>query len=207
MLEYWDQLAASGPDGITDIESGRDLNRLPASTLPGAHGLSFVPVSADDGAGDVFDSVQMHERQNLEIYGQVTGVADTPQAALWDAAAYFAHRLPLDYEHRDLILAWTETGKLAESGKEFGLSRFAAYRAITKFCRLAGLDYEQLMSSADIYRGAVGPDTYVDPCVKVGKVCTCPVRRLSKAEIARLTYTPPLPRADHYEPEWTLEDA
>jgi hypothetical protein len=191
LQDYWDQLAADGPDGITDIESGRDLNRFPASTLPGAHGLSFVPLVSEDDAGESFDSVQLHEQQNVSIYGQATGVADTPQAVLWDDAAYFAHRLPPDDEHRDLIVRWTETGKLTETAKEFGLSRFAAYRAITKFCRLAGLDYDQLMASADIYRGAVGPDTFADPCVKVAGRCTCPVRRLSATETKNLTYKPP----------------
>lgn len=190
----WDARAAAGPDGIVDIESGRDLNKFPTSSLPGSHGLSFVPLSAEDADGETFDALQMHEETNASIYGEPTGVADTPQAKAWQDAAYRAHRLPQHYDRRAVIIDWADTGKLSETAAAHGLSIFSARRALVKFCREEGLDYDELMSSADIYRGQIGPDDFVDPCIKSNGRCTCPVRRLSKKEIRALDYTPPRKR-------------
>jgi hypothetical protein len=198
----WDDEAKRS--GLKDIESGRDSNRYPTSTLPGAHGLAFVPLSAESN-GDGFDSTHLHEQANADIFGEPTAVADTPQALLWRDVAATAHRLPAGYRHRSLVLDWATNGKITTQARKHGIGRFSALRSIKRFCREHGFDYDQLSSSADVTRGH---DDFVDPCVKDDNgYCVCAGPRPRSAPLKWSKPKAPPVRRDVYEPEWTYEDA
>jgi hypothetical protein len=167
-------------DGFVDVEGGRDLNHLNATTLPGSGSLSFVSTTAE-GPDGLFDATELFEVDNDAVYGGFTSVANTSQAVLWRKVMGAAHDLPSNYKHRAFLIDWaTSGGKRRAAARRAGIPINIARGDTARFCARIGVEEIALFTSANPARS-----------MKPEAPTPAPVRRLSKREIARLQYTPP----------------
>jgi hypothetical protein len=149
-----------------DIENGKDLAELPASTLPGSGSIGFVPI-ASTGDGETWEPAS-----------DVT-VANTEQAAMWRRLADAAWSLPPNYKRRRFLIDWaTSDGNRDGAARRHGLTKDVARDAVSLFLRRTGVAETLVFRGARSQARAALPDPP-------------PVRRLSKKEIASLPYRAP----------------
>lgn len=181
LQRVWDDILKLAD--FVDIEKGRDLNLMDASTFRGAsdggHGMEVcqVPMTSNclrPGMED-YSSPGYFRASELETH---EGFADAPQARMWAVLSRAAHDLPVESGLRDLLVDVTTTGEIDQAAKRHGLNRETVRIKVRRLCEAVGIDYANLLASARPRRPE--PQTQA-----------APVRRLSRREIKRLQYSPP----------------
>lgn len=179
LQEEWD--ARLKMTDFVDIERGRDLNSMDASTFrgvsDGGHGMEVMLVDPMPGvvaSGGEQPSIY-HSSSQLD-----TGehFADAPQARLWALLSQAANDLPREAKLRSLLVDITTCGEIFPAAERHGVDRKAAARRMRRLCNAVGVDYDQIFASPRPRR----PPQPVE---------AAPVRRLSRVEIRALRYTPP----------------
>jgi hypothetical protein len=178
---YDAELRASG---FRDIEDGSDLNLIDGSTFRrpsnGGHGAE-VKIGCGVGTGRSSGYSQRMGIMHSDGLADDVSVFDSPRARAWMRFSQAAHELPTDAEMRAILIDVADTGSLTESSIRNGVSERTVYDRVTRLCAAIGIGRRCLL-------GAV-TDTAAPP-----EPMVTPARRLTKKEIRRLNYEPPMAR-------------
>ena len=152
--------------GHVDVERFMDMNKLPISTMPRAHG----PFLYDPEESDEFD--QENDSSNGIEY---ESLADTDKARFWREVTHKATAMPTKDPLYKLANAFAEQGSFAAAARQCRTSKAAAEAKLKKWLKQNGL------------KDATG----LTRRTRTEKVKPEPVRQLSKSEIKRLDYQSP----------------
>lgn len=107
----------------TDIERGQDFNKLPATTMPRAHGPFLFEPDSDE----------------LDMDGASMPLEDTDNAAYWREIGRKANSLPKNWKGRAMILTFADSGSLHTARIAHGLTRWKARSLLASFLEWAEL--------------------------------------------------------------------
>ncbi len=152
--------------GHVDVERFMDMNKLPISTMPRAHG----PFLYDPEESDEYD--QENDSSNGIEY---TSLADTDKALFWRRVTHLAAALPIASPMRKLANAFADLGSFAAAARQCRTSKQKAEAKLRAWLKLNGLK-----EATGLVRRP-----------RVEKTEPAPVKVLSKNQIKQLGYLSP----------------
>jgi hypothetical protein len=151
-------------------------------TFPGitANGVGFTSLQQTNN-GEPFDATHLFESDALATHGHAA-VAETTHATFWRKFSHAAHALRDHDQAKPFLVALGDCGYIKHAAKQANVTMIQARHWLNGFCADHGFDRRRVY-----YKRSAAP---VDP-YQPG-----PVRHLSKSEIKRLKYTPPIKAGD-----------
>jgi hypothetical protein len=151
-------------------------------TFPGitAKGAGFTSLTQIND-GEPFDATHLFESDALAAHGHAA-VAETTHATFWRKFSQAAHALRDHDQAKPFLVVLGECGYVKHAAQKTNTPISQARHWLNGFCADHGFDRRRVY-----YKRSVAP---------IDEYAPGPVRHLSKSEIKRLKYTPPIKAGD-----------